>query len=364
MKTKKNKQLLRVGIAGMGGIAKRMHIPVLKLLPEYEIVCGAEKDDNQRKRVAELYNIKETYNDFAEMIEKADIDALFICLPATLHVKAVLEALKKGIHVFCEKPVGLNAEDAMVMVKTAKNADRVLMPGYNIRHVDNFRRAKKMIQSRRLGKIIQVNAIFINPGPYISWDPKSDWYLDYRSGGALYDIGSHIVDLLFYIFPHKIAELQAFAMYGYEPYDAVTNVVCSYRTNNDVLGTIQIGWRSASEACSLEFHGTAGTLIVSRRNFSYTHGATDPADRIAINSNNILQEFKVALRKLNLIRKGVDVLDEFKKQALDYKALVEGKRSNEKDLDNTILVHEVLEGINRSLKTGSKVKLHDNSYQN
>ncbi|MBC2733178.1 MAG: Gfo/Idh/MocA family oxidoreductase [Desulfobacteraceae bacterium] len=353
----KNAKTIRVGIAGLGGIAKRTHIPILKLVPGYQVVAGAERDDIQRERVAKMYNIPKVYSDFHEMIKSADIDAVFICLPATLHLQAVTLALECGLHVFCEKPMGLHAKDTAAMIEAAEKAEKVLMPGYNIRHVANFRKAKRLLESKKLGHIIHVNALFMNPGPYISWDPKSDWYLEANSGGALYDIGSHIVDLLFYIYPHRLKNLTAYANQGYKPYDATTNVVCSYHTDNSLLGTIQVGWRSASEVCSLEFHGTAGTLLVSRRNFSYTHGATDPADRIAISATNILQELKSVVGKLNLIRKGADVLDEFNRQALYFKRLVKNNRSNVSELKSAMHVHEVLDGIGRSIETGKMIEL-------
>lgn len=347
MKILHEKKQIRVGIAGLGGIAKRTHLPVLNITPGVKVVCGAEKDGYQRERVASMYNIQ-AYEDYTDMIEKADIDALYVCLPATLHADAVTKALKKGLHVFCEKPMGLNAVDARMMVDQAIQSNRILMPGYNLRHVDNFVRAKRLIETGKLGKIIHVNALFLNPGPYISWDPKSDWYLESKSGGALYDIGSHIVDLLFFLFPHHIKDLDAYAVKGYSPYEAITNVVCSYRGEDGVLGTIQIGWRSASEVCSLEFHGTAGTLIVSRRNFSYTHGATDPADRITINATNIYREISAIMTKINMMRKGIDALNEFKEQAMEFINIIQTKNQNRADLENIIIVHKMLNAVELS----------------
>ncbi len=353
---KLNKKL-RVGIAGLGGIAKRTHLPVLELLPEYKIVCGAEKDEYQRKRVSELFNFQESYDDFNEMIQHADIDAVFICLPATLHAKAVKVALENGLHVFCEKPVGINSDEAKAMTSLAKKVNRILMPGYNLRHVDNFLRAKKLIQTGKLGKIIQVNAVFMNPGPYISWDPKSDWYLDGKSRGALYDIGSHIVDLLFYLYPHCIKHLRAFASKGYQPYDAITNVTCSYEGEDGQLGAIQVGWRSASEVCSLEFHGTAGTLLVSRRNFHYMHGATDPADRILNSIGNAYQEIGTVVRKLNMIRKGTDVLEEFKRQAIVFRKMIATMGKTSEKADEVVYVHHILESIYTSVINGENIVL-------
>lgn len=347
--------IVRVGVAGMGGIAKRTHLPVLRRVPGFQVICGAEKDEYQRERVGKLFGIPETYEDFDEMIQKADIDAVYVCLPASLHAKAVVAALKRGRHVFCEKPMGLNSEEAKTMVELAANSRLILMPGFNLRHVRNFIEAKKIIDSGKLGKIIHVNAVFMNPGPYISWDPKSDWYLDGRSGGALYDIGSHIVDLLLHLFPFRMKELSARATQGYRPYDALTNIVCSFRGDDGLLGTIQIGWRTACEVCSIEFHGTAGSLAVSRRMLSYTHGATDPADRVFNSLANVCREIGAVVKKVNLMRKGLDVLMEFQAQAIDFARNVRKGQCEQAIGEKVCYVHTLLEAMEASIRTESPV---------
>ncbi len=349
--------MIRIGIAGMGGIAKRTHLPVLQLLPEFTVVCGAEKDPVQRSRVAKLFNLKETFEDFRDMIAQAEIDAVFVCLPATLHYSAVSSALEKGLHVFCEKPMGISSEEAEAMVNLAKEKGKILMPGYNLRHVDNFVRAKKLINTGKLGKILHVNALFMNPGPYLSWDPKSDWYLDGASRGALYDIGSHLVDLLFHLYPHRIKRLYSYSSKGYLPYEALTNISCCYEGEEGLLGTIQVGWKTASEFCNIELHGTAGTLLVNRRNFVYTHGATDPADRVFTSVNNISKELSTVCRKLNLIRKGADVLEEFRQQAKEFYDLVTHKGLCLSKAEEAAYVHKVLESILIAVSEGREITM-------
>lgn len=349
--------MIRIGIAGLGGIAKRTHLPVLRLLPRFKVVCGAEKDHGQRNRVARLFNLEHTFEDYRGMIGQAEIDAIFVCLPATLHFRAVSMALEKGLHVFCEKPMGLNSQEAKAMVRLARANGRLLMPGYNLRHVDNFLAAKEFINTGKLGKILHVNALFMNPGPYLSWDPKSDWYLDKASRGALYDVGSHLVDLLFYLYPHRISQLHAYSAQGYKPYEAITNVTCSFKGENGLLGTIQVGWRTASEFCNIELHGTAGTLLVNRRNYIYTHGATDPADRVFTSLRNIGRELTTVSRKINLMRKGADVLEEFRRQAMEFHDLATGNNHDLSNAEDAIYSHRVLEAIMNSLSGKREISL-------
>lgn len=160
--------------------------------------------------------------------------------------------------------------------------------------------------------------------------------------GVLYDIGSHLIDLLFYLYPHRIKKISAYAERGYEPYDVLTNISCTYEGEEGLLGTIQIGWRSASEVCSLEFHGTAGSLVVNRRAFTYTHGATDPADRIFNSLNNVAREVRTILRKLNRMYRGTDVLEEFIRQTTEFRELLLNGRPSSLKAQAAIYVHEVL----------------------
>lgn len=345
MRADRENRELRIGIAGLGGIAKRTHLPVLKLVPGYNVVCGAERSPQQRKRVAGIFNLKETYDDYREMIEKADIDAIFICLPAVLHAEAARLSLKKGLHVFCEKPMGVDSAEARELVYMAEKEQRLLMPGYNLRFVDNFMRARKLVETGSLGRILHVNAIYLNPGPYVSWDPKTDWYLDAASKGVLYDIGSHLVDLLFYLHPHNVRRLTGFACNGYKPYGAITNFTSSYEGEDGLLGTLQVGWRSASEVCSIELHGSSGSLAVNRRTFYYSNGATDPADRVFASLNNAAREVSAILKKLNRIRKGVDVLEEFVRQAIEFRDQVQSGRVDLTRANDAVRVHEVLNAM-------------------
>ena len=94
------------------------------------------------------------YPEFAELLADPTIDLVDICLPPAAHCDAVCEALKAGKHVFCEKPIALNANDAKRMVRTAEQSGKMLMIGHVLPFFPEYRYAYRAIKSGKYGKLI------------------------------------------------------------------------------------------------------------------------------------------------------------------------------------------------------------------
>ena len=111
---------IKIGIVGLGTIAKNMHIPVLSTFENVEIKAAAEVDVKSGEEITKKWNISKLYGNYNEMYDDTDLDAVFVCLPNFLHYEAVKSALEYDLHVFCEKPMGLSADDAYELIKIAK----------------------------------------------------------------------------------------------------------------------------------------------------------------------------------------------------------------------------------------------------
>ena len=103
-------------------------------------------------------------------------------------------------------------------------------------------RARKLLEERRLGKILEVQASAVYSGPYRGWDPKSDWYLDPRSGGPLYDWGSHLLDLLVYITHLDVEVISAMAQKSLPGLSIKDNIVAAFQARKGIVGTINLAW--------------------------------------------------------------------------------------------------------------------------
>lgn len=340
---------VRIGIVGLGASARNIHIPALKALKNVEIVSGAEKNAERRKRVEQLFGLRRAYDNYEEMYKADKLDAVYICLPNSLHFDATIKAFQRGLHVLCEKPVGVSSKEAEEMLNVAKRNNLIFMSGYKWRFAKKFLKAKEIVESGILGKIIQVQAVFMTPGPYLSWDPKSDWYLREEGYGALYDIGCHIVNLLQYLVPFKIETICAKSINGYNGYKTPTNISCSFNMEGSIVGSLSFGWRASDDIMSVSIHGTAGSITVNKRLIEFYNRNTLPTDRIKSHLSNAWDETITTLNRVKAISKGNDASTE---DFLLSKMFIDGvKKRNTKTIMaiDALQTHLVLEAILTSI---------------
>lgn len=333
---------LKIGIVGLGRVASKTHIPVLTALNNVEIVAGAENNPERGKRVKHLFGLGRVYGSYEEMYDSNSLDAVYICLPNFLHRDACKKALEHGLHVLCEKPLGVSVEEAEEVTRLAEDKNLVLMPGYKKRYAANFTKARELIESGLLGNIIHVQGTFLTPGPYISWDPKSDWYLDEKWHGVIYDSGCHLVDLLFYLLPYHANDIKTTIYYGFTGYKTPTNVTCIFRMDRDILGELSIGWKAATDILSLSIHGTAGSLEVSRDSFVYMNPGTDPVDRVTIHLKNAYWESLALFGKVKNKIMGRNFYEEDLRQAKAFFKAISNRKSSYVNGRDAIRVHKFL----------------------
>jgi predicted dehydrogenase len=162
--------------------------PVLKAL------CGRDKDGV--REAANKFGFESFETDWRTLIQRDDIDLIDIVTPNNTHAEIVLEAVKAGKHVICEKPLAMNLEEANIMLQAAKENGVVHMVSHNYRFAPAVQFAKKLISEGKLGKIYHIRASYLQ-----DWimDPAFPlvWRLnkEVTGSGALGDIAAHIIDL-------------------------------------------------------------------------------------------------------------------------------------------------------------------------
>lgn len=183
---------LGVALVGLGGYSAGRLAPGLQLTRHCRlagVVSGtpAKIEDWQRRyRIADrnCYG----YDDFARIADNRDIDVVYVVLPNHLHAKYSIAAAEAGKHVWCEKPMAMNAAEAQRMIDAARANKVQLAIGYRMQHEPNTRRIIGFADSRPYGAIRRVRA----EAGYRGYDgsDKGNWRLDpARGGGAMYDMG-------------------------------------------------------------------------------------------------------------------------------------------------------------------------------
>ncbi|WP_127531158.1 Gfo/Idh/MocA family protein [Paenibacillus kobensis] len=236
---------LRVAVIGCGAIAVRRHIPEYANNPNVKLVAFADPVIERAEELAKQYDAK-AYSDYEQLLAEVEVDAVSVCTPNHLHAPASIAAAKAGAHVLVEKPMATNEKEALEMIEAAKANGVMLMVGHNQRLMPPHVKAKEVLQSGRLGKVISFRTSFGHPGPEgWSLDGRDSWFFrkDEAVMGAMGDLGVHKSDLIRYLLDDEVADVAAFVGTLHKEDTAVDdNATCILRMKSGAIGTLVASW--------------------------------------------------------------------------------------------------------------------------
>jgi predicted dehydrogenase len=187
---------IKVGIIGTGGIS-HVHMSGYKRLSDkVEIAAVCDIDENKVRDYANRYGAAKYYLDYNEMLEKEKLDAVSVTTWNSEHKSATIAALNAGADVLCEKPMAMNAKEAVEMEEAAIKNNKILMIGFVRRYGNDAAIIKDFIDNGFMGDIYYAKATYLRrngcPG---------GWFGDknYSGGGPLIDLGVHVMDLARYL---------------------------------------------------------------------------------------------------------------------------------------------------------------------
>jgi predicted dehydrogenase len=251
---------------GCGQIAKHVHVPDYAYCPQAELVALCDLIPGKAKALADRWapNAK-VYTDYTRMLKEAKLDAVTIAIPNYLHAPATIAALKAGCHVNVEKPMACSSAEARKMVDTAKQCRKLLNVNQSQRRFPPHVKAKEILDSGIMGKILHVTAMFGHAGPEY-WSPTGKWFFKKKQArfGAMADLGVHKADLVRYLTGKEVAEVSAFfERLEKKNTDVEDNFVSCLKFTDGTVGTLCASWTvKGMEANYLLLHCTNGTLRV------------------------------------------------------------------------------------------------------
>ncbi|MFQ5678688.1 MAG: Gfo/Idh/MocA family protein [Gemmatimonadota bacterium] len=189
---------LHVGVVGAGGAAQVVHLPILKRLPDVELVALIDADRQKARTIGERFEVPFVGGELTELAQVERLDAVLVCTPNDTHEENVIAALALGMHVMCERPISVTSESAARMVAAAERADRHLMVAMNQRFRYDARAVKQFVASGELGEVFFVRSVFLNRRHR---RPKRGWRRERAraGGGALMDLGVQALDLALWL---------------------------------------------------------------------------------------------------------------------------------------------------------------------
>jgi len=199
-----------------------------------------------------------------EALFERELDGVVIATPSALHAAQTIHALKKGVPVFCQKPLGRNAAEVSMMLGAARVANLLLGVDLSYRHLRGMGEVRKLLKEGALGKIFAADLIFHN-----AYGPDKPWFYDPQQsgGGCLVDLGIHLVDAALWLLggkaqeisgrifkegrPAAATECEDFATAHFDLSGAVVNLACSWKLHAGHDAVIEIA-----------LHGTAGGIAI------------------------------------------------------------------------------------------------------
>lgn len=222
----------RIGFVGAGGIADR-HVGTLGQMPDVEIVGFADPDVERARALASKVGTR-AYISHEDLLEREEIDAVYICVPPFAHGEPERAAIDAGLPFFVEKPLSLDIDAAESIAGAVEKSGLVTAAGYHWRYLDTVEEAYGLLRDNPAQL---VTGYWLDQTPPPQW-----WWREDTSGGQIVEQATHIIDVARYLVG-EIAEVYAVASQGrpredFPDLDVATGAAVSLKFANGSVGTL------------------------------------------------------------------------------------------------------------------------------
>ena len=149
-------RLLKVGVIGCGYVAQNGHIPVILKCKNVKLVALCDKNEELATSIARKFRIGKYYTDSKEMLDRGKLDVVNICTPISTHGALAIQAMEAGCHVFVEKPLAINIEEADQMITASKKNQVKLSVMQNWLFLPTVMKMKSLVDRRAIGDLVRV----------------------------------------------------------------------------------------------------------------------------------------------------------------------------------------------------------------
>ncbi len=368
-----------IGYGGIGRVHAMAYrdIPFTYGIPAnlINIVGVATSSQQTAKKAADEIGCSVFTSDYRELLQRSDIDLIDCCTPNHLHEDIILAAAKAGKHIYCEKPLAMNVEQAKRMVEAVQNAGVKTQLTFNFRFFPAIYRAKRLIDSGFLGRVFSFRgryfrSSYIDPTKPLSWRLSKE----ISGGGALHDLGSHILDLIYYLLgPFESVQGTLETLIKERPVKAGASekglvdvddfALINAKLQDGTIGNIEVSrmGTGVSNECLFEIYGEKGAIrfnaedpsyleIYDTRDASSPHGGMRGFKKIETVGRYDGQKAPDVTMPTGFVRTHTECQYQF------LKAIWED-RDGSPSIQDGLHIQEVMEAVIQSSELGQWVKL-------
>ena len=248
------------------------------LHPELVSLCGRNRP--AAEKVARRYGWQDVVADWRELVADERVGLFDNGGPNAVHAEPTIAAARAGKHVFCEKPLALDAEQAHAMWRAAEDAGVVHMCGFNYRFVPAVRLARRIVEAGAIGRPVHFRARYLQSW---GWDaPADDWHFDraIAGTGAIGDLGAHVIDLARYLVG-EIRTVSAEVRTFVEGHGVDDAFVATVEFESGAIGTLEASRlaRGRVNSNAWEINGSDGSLAFDVERLNELQVAEGPGFR-------------------------------------------------------------------------------------
>lgn len=259
-----NSESIRMACIGCGRIAQD-HLFAMSSLENVSIVGVVDSQADVVQSVANQYECK-GYVTIEDLLNDQTIDAVLVCTPPASHCEVACFFLSRGIHVLCEKPLAITSAEGEVMKRAALASNKILMMATKFRFVDDVVKAKGIIESGVLGRLLFFENTLCS---FVDMTKRWNSNPEISGGGVLIDNGTHSIDMARFLLG-EIDSVQAVRGPQIQDVAVEDTVRVFFKTRNEVLGSIDLSWslhKPMDEYVTI--YGTEGSLSIGWKRSAY-----------------------------------------------------------------------------------------------
>ena len=228
---------IRWGIIGCGSVTETKSGPAFQKIENSELVAVMRRSGEKAEDYARRHGVPRWYDDAEQLIADPDVDAVYVATPPSSHAEYAIEAIRAGKPVYVEKPMARNYAECEQLIAASEQAGVPLFVAYYRRCLPAFLKVKELVDSGAIGDVRLVTLSLFSHAKEEGPD-ELPWRVlpEISGGGHFFDLGSHQLDYLDYLFG-PIASVQGHAANQVSLYPAEDAVCAHFAFESGVLGS-------------------------------------------------------------------------------------------------------------------------------
>ncbi len=274
------------GIIGCGNVTEQKSGPAFGKVKGSKLLAVMRRDKEKAMNYALRHKVPRFYAHADELIQDPDVNAIYVATPPGSHAEYAISAMKAGKPVYVEKPMAINHQECLNMIKVSEDTGVPLFVAYYRRRLPGFVKIKELIDGGFIGKPLFFSIRYFDSPREEDYKTPLPWRVvpQISGGGYLHDMGSHQLDLIDYLLG-PIEQVSAFTARQKQLYEPEDFITAGFRGQNGIMGHGVWSFAAPEHAREdqMEITGEKGKISFSCFAFSHTRLLVNGRSRYFIN---------------------------------------------------------------------------------